>query len=508
VALLLAVTAAVAAAAATRVGAQAAACEVDYALAIDESRSINPREFDTARAFVRSIITAAAARSAAARFSLVTFASSTTVIATGVDAAAATAAMDAHPKGSGGTRIDRALTAAAATLMAGDGSGGATRGRALILITDGASAPEPARAAAAVAKADGIAIVTVAVGGNTDEALLAELASDPTLVFQGEVDALVGLVGELVTDTCAVVAPPTETPKATPEVPTATASPEATPSSYYYRAPSAAPSDEPSPSEDAVPEPTATPSSPLPNDASYAPSPPPGRACTVTDFSGLYRGSPVTGGPGWSLKVTRGIDDDVEGAAAAPDVSAAFNSSSPPDADSDIGTPGECGGGPGVGAGGAAGAPGANCDDRGMLVIASAADNVDVERATCAAACGPAAVGPGGAPINATACAAACPGNDFWGGATFTMRFCGEVGAGDEDAPGPVTVTGVTMLDVDAGEVLDVDVVGGGAAAYERHEGLGANAVQALTLSTEVPHGSALRIRCSGSCALMQVRWC
>jgi len=199
VALLLAATAAVAAAT-KRVGAQEAACEVDYAVAIDESGSIEAREFDTARMFVRSIITAAASRSAAARFSIVAFSSSTTVIATGVYAAAAAAAMEAHAKSSGGTRIDRTLTAAAATLMAGSGSG-AARGRALILVTDGASPAASARAAAAVVKQNGIAIVTVAVGGHTDEALLAELASDPTLVFKGKVDALVGVVGGLVADT-------------------------------------------------------------------------------------------------------------------------------------------------------------------------------------------------------------------------------------------------------------------------------------------------------------------
>lgn len=82
----------------------------------------------------------------------------------------------------------------------------------LILISDGGSAVDLARRAAAAVKAAGITILTVAVGRLAAVDVLAELASDPRLVFVGEVSDLVRLVDGLVQDTCTVVAPSSPTP--------------------------------------------------------------------------------------------------------------------------------------------------------------------------------------------------------------------------------------------------------------------------------------------------------
>ncbi|KAK1865177.1 hypothetical protein I4F81_007712 [Pyropia yezoensis] len=465
---LLAVVPAAAAAATAAVAADAsvaapppAACEVDYALSVDESGSIRAAQFDTVRRFVGDIVTTAAARSAAARFSITTFARHARVLVPPVTAAAAAAAMDTHRQSRGGTDIAAALTVAAGTLTADADAAvpagpTATRGRVLILISDGGSAVDPARRAAAAVKAAGITIVTVAVGRRAAVDLLAELASDPRLVFVGEVSDLVSLVDGLVQDTCAVVAQSSPTPSPTP-----------TP----------------------TPPPTPAPS-PLPTAAAL-------NRCGRTNFPSFHRGAAVRSGPGWTLKVTRGAG--AAGAAAtAPDVSAAFNSSSPPAWDTDLGTPGACGGGPGVGAGGAPGTAGANCVDRGVVVVASAAADVAADRAACAAACGP------GATDGAAACAAACPGNDFGGGATFLLRFPGGRA---------VTITAVTVLDVDTDESVAVGVVAPDAVNGKGPDtvtvaGAGENGIQTLRLGLVIAPGGGVRVRCGGSCALVEVAWC
>lgn len=407
---LLAVVPAAAAAATAAVAADAsvaapppAACEVDYALSVDESGSIRAAQFDTVRRFVGDIVTTAAARSAAARFSITTFARHARVLVPPVTAAAAAAAMDTHRQSRGGTDIAAALTVAAGTLTADADAAvpagpTATRGRVLILISDGGSAVDPARRAAAAVKAAGITIVTVAVGRRAAVDLLAELASDPRLVFVGEVSDLVSLVDGLVQDTCAVVAQSSPTPSPTP-----------TP----------------------TPPPTPAPS-PLPTAAAL-------NRCGRTNFPSFHRGAAVRSGPGWTLKVTRGAG--AAGAAAtAPDVSAAFNSSSPPAWDTD----------------------------------------------------------------GAAACAAACPGNDFGGGATFLLRFPGGRA---------VTITAVTVLDVDTDESVAVGVVAPDAVNGKGPDtvtvaGAGENGIQTLRLGLVIAPGGGVRVRCGGSCALVEVAWC
>lgn len=467
-------------------------CEANFAIAVDDSGSITADDFESSRIFVNDLLTATAARSPAARFSLVTFGSFSTELVRGVGAPTARAAMAAHEQSRTGTNIADALTAAAATL--GGSPTGASRARALILLTDGQSDAAEAVAAAVVAKAEGISIVTIAVGDGADRPLLARLASTPALAFgvnQG--GQLPGLVGRLVSTTCAVVAPPPSPVVAEPKTP-----------APAVGMPAAGAPPSPAPSVGIRSPPVA---SPAPIAATPAPSPAGTPAlregCSATDFGGFYRGAPVRAGGGWTLKVTRGTGP-ASAAAAAPDVSAAFNTSSPPAADADLGTPGVCDGGPGVGAGGAAGRPGANCEPRGMVVIADAGPDVGGQRRACAAACGPAStVGRGGGVAAAAACAAACQGDDWWGGATFVLRF---------ETTDPVTVADVTMLDVDEGEGVALAVVGAAVGGPDelRMPGLGANAIQTLTTkgAMVVPPGGGLRIRCDGSCALVQVRWC
>lgn len=120
---LMAMVPASAAAAADAADASAAtlppvACEVDYALSMDESRSIRAAQFDTVCRCVGEIVTTAAARPAAARFSITTFARHARVLVPPVTAAAAAAAMETHRQSRGGTDIAAALTVAAETLTA------------------------------------------------------------------------------------------------------------------------------------------------------------------------------------------------------------------------------------------------------------------------------------------------------------------------------------------------------------------------------------------------------
>lgn len=191
--------------------------EIDYAIAVDESSSVTPANFEFSRAFVVALFTAATARSETARYSIVTFTIITNELVRQVDNVAATAAIFAHQKASGGTSIAAALIAATDTLI-GSGAGEVLRERVIFLLTDGASNGPAATAAADVAKADGIVIVTIAVGAAVNQALLSSLASNLQLVFSVvQEDQLLGLVDNLLDKACYVVAP-TPTPTPTPRI--------------------------------------------------------------------------------------------------------------------------------------------------------------------------------------------------------------------------------------------------------------------------------------------------
>lgn len=164
----------------------------------------------------------------------------------------------------------------------------------------------------------------------------------------------------------------------------------------------------------------------------------------------------------WSLETIRKSD----GASRA---SAIFDSAVPPEDERDLGTPGECGGGPGVGWGGRNGTPGANCNSLGNLVVAHGGNLAAMRRCNCSSfMC-----------VN-------CQPNDDPAGASFKFYFRSSV-----------FFDHVVAVDLEGYEALTIKLPNGVTRVVS---GLGPNAVQLIPIGAFLVPGQTISLVCSGSC--------
>ncbi len=196
-------------------------------------------------------------------------------------------------------------------------------------------------------------------------------------------------------------------------------------------------------------------------------------APTRYGFDDLAPGDAVTKAPdgAWTLNTSRLSSS---GMPFNGDASAVFDSSKPPVHEEDLGTPGECASGPGVGSGGRKGKPGQNCIPLGNLLIAHDGNTTALRNCKCEGyACG------------------ACQPNDAMHGAVFLFLF--------RDS---VFFRHVIAVDLEGDEALVVAIPGH---ATRRVQGLGSNSVQKVGISHHFVPGQTLALRCTGSCAFAEL---
>eukprot|EP00171_Calliarthron_tuberculosum_P012047 IDg12047t1 len=167
-------------------------------------------------------------------------------------------------------------------------------------------------------------------------------------------------------------------------------------------------------------------------------------------------------GRAWSLETVRRSD-------GASHASAIFDSAFPPENELDLGTPGECSGGPGRGRGGRNNTPGANCNSLGNLIVAHSGDLAELRHCRCSAhMCND------------------CQPNDDHAGASFKFYF--------RDS---VFFEHAVAVDLDGYEALTIKLPNG---IKRVVSGVGPNAVQFIPIGAFLIPGETLTLVCSGSC--------
>lgn len=185
-------------------------------------------------------------------------------------------------------------------------------------------------------------------------------------------------------------------------------------------------------------------------------------------FNDLAPGAEVLSSPDglWALQTERHSD-------GAKRASAILDSAFPPTGDADLGTPGECAGGPGRGYGGRNGMPGANCNSLGNLLVAHRGNLTDLRQCKC----------------RAFMCMN-CQPNDDRSGATYTFYFREQV-----------VFEYLVAVDLEGSEALEVKMPGNVTRVVS---GLGNNAVQYVPVHSFVAPGMTLILSCTGSCGFAQ----
>ena len=248
---------------------------VDVMLVLDRSGSMDDQQIADARQAARQLV--GQLDLGQDQVGLVSFASKASLDARlGHDESAMGRALD-RLRASGGTNIAAGIDMARAELTGNRHSSSATK--AIVLMSDGQAKDKDAEArqAARQAKADGIRIITIALGPDADRELLLEIASSARdAYYQPTSSDLVGTFLDIASTVhkCSAVPLPTATPIAVPtNTPTETAAPSTSTATPTGTTTSPSPTEGPSATPTEGPSPTPAPTEPPAEGPSPTPAP-------------------------------------------------------------------------------------------------------------------------------------------------------------------------------------------------------------------------------------------
>jgi len=215
------------------------------------------------------------------------------------------------------------------------------------------------------------------------------------------------------------------------------------------------------------------------------PAPAPTCVRTFTDFQKYHIGQKITGGPHFAMEAYRTNNLNWLGNNAIM----AYDTSVITGGDTDLGSPNQKCGGPGIGWAGEPGRPGANCNPLGIIAIANEASSSSGSASyywnKCEQYC------QSGPPT--AQCLANCQPDDNAHGGAFKIRF-------------PTPNTKVLSFDM-----LDLDEIVGvvkwkieGDASFTNGIGHGENSVTRIAVNRAVPTNGVLWVVCSGSCGFIR----